>query len=86
MSKYTQDAKALLPLLGGRDNIVALTHCVTRLRFVLKDESITDVEGIEGLKSVKGTFTQAGQFQIVIGNDVDTFYNDFNELTGIETS
>ena len=86
MSKYTQDAKALLPLLGGRDNIVALTHCVTRLRFVLKDESITDVEGIEGLKSVKGTFTQAGQFQIVIGNDVDTFYNDFAELTGIETS
>ncbi len=86
MSKYTQDVQSMEVLLGGKDNIVALTHCVTRLRFVLKDESKADVEGIEALKSVRGTFTQAGQFQVVIGNDVDVFYNEFTALTGIESS
>ncbi|WP_246449026.1 PTS transporter subunit EIIB [Erysipelothrix inopinata] len=84
MGKYTQDSKDLLNYLGGKDNIAAVTHCVTRMRFVLRDAKNTDVEKIEALSSVKGTFTQAGQFQVIIGNDVDVFYNDFIDVSGIE--
>ncbi|MEG0328725.1 MAG: PTS system trehalose-specific EIIBC component [Erysipelothrix sp.] len=84
MGKYTQDSKDLLNYLGGKDNIAAVTHCVTRMRFVLRDAKNTDVEKIEALSSVKGTFTQAGQFQVIIGNDVDVFYNDFIDVSGVE--
>ena len=84
MSKYAQDAKVLLENIGGKENISAMTHCVTRLRFVLVDQSKANVEAIEAIPSIKGSFTQAGQFQIIIGNDVDTFYNELSELTGIQ--
>ena len=50
---------------------------MTRMRFVLADPEKADVAKIEALKSVKGTFTQAGQFQVIIGNDVSVFYNEF---------
>lgn len=70
--------------IGGKENIQAVSHCVTRMRFVLNDMSIADVENIESLKSVKGTFTQAGQFQVIIGNEVIQFYNEFIKYTGIE--
>lgn len=53
-------------------------------RFVLFDEKKADVERIEEIPSVKGTFTQSGQFQVIIGNDVQLFYNDFIEISGIE--
>ena len=84
MSKYAQDAKVLLENIGGKENISAMTHCVTRLRFVLVDQSKANIEAIEAIPSIKGSFTQAGQFQIIIGNDVDTFYNELSELTGIQ--
>lgn len=84
MAKYTQDAQALLKSIGGKENISAMTHCVTRLRFVLNDEDNADVAAIEAIPSVKGSFTQAGQFQVIIGNDVDTFYNELSSMTGIE--
>lgn len=83
MGKFHEDASALLQLVGGKGNIAAVTHCVTRMRFVLGDPSIADVPGIEKLKSVKGTFTQAGQFQVIIGNQVSDFYDDFVEVSGI---
>ena len=70
--------------IGGKENIQAVSYCVTRMRFVLNDMSIADVENIESLKSVKGTFTQAGQFQVIIGNEVIQFYNEFIKYTGIE--
>lgn len=84
MVKYIDDSKALLEYVGGRENIGAVTHCVTRMRFVLKDTSLTNKDKIESLKSVKGTFTQAGQFQVIIGNTVGDFYNDFIKVSGIE--
>ena len=84
MGKYIDDSKALLEYVGGRENIGAVTHCVTRMRFVLKDTSLTNKNKIESLKSVKGTFTQAGQFQVIIGNTVGDFYNDFIKVSGIE--
>lgn len=84
MSKYLEEAKELASLIGRKDNIDGLTHCMTRLRFVLADPKLADIEAIGKLASVKGTFTQSGQFQVIIGNDVATFYQTFVELTGIE--
>ena len=84
MGKYTQDAEELLRLVGGRENIAAVSHCVTRMRFVLTDTSRADVEAIEAMKVVKGCFTQAGQFQVIIGNAVADFYNDFVKVAGVE--
>ena len=84
MGKFENDSKELLKLVGGKENISAITHCVTRMRFVLNDLSKADKDGIEKLKSVKGTFTQAGQFQVIIGNEVSDFYNDFIAISGID--
>lgn len=84
MSKFEKDAAALLDLVGGKSNIQAVTHCVTRMRFVLVDPSLADIDGIEDLPSAKGTFTQSGQFQVIIGNEVQEFYNDFVKISGIE--
>ena len=84
MGKYTTDAAELLRLVGGRENIAAVSHCVTRMRFVLHDPGRADVKGIEAMKAAKGTFTQAGQFQVIIGNAVSDFYNDFVAVSGVE--
>ena len=83
MGKYREDATELLRLVGGRDNIVAVTHCMTRMRFALADPSKANVPAIEALKSAKGSFTQAGQFQVIIGNDVADFYDDFVAVSGV---
>ena len=84
MGKYQQDAAELLQHVGGKENIAAVSHCVTRMRFVLNDPAKADIAKIEGMKVVKGTFTQAGQFQVIIGNTVSDFYNDFIAVSGIE--
>ena len=84
MGKYQEDARELLAAVGGRENIAAVSHCVTRMRFVLNDPAKADVPRIEKIKSAKGTFTQAGQFQVIIGNTVNDFYNDFVAVSGIE--
>ncbi|MDN0068769.1 PTS system trehalose-specific EIIBC component [Collinsella ihumii] len=84
MAKYTEDAAKLLDLVGGKENISAVTHCMTRMRFVLVDEGKADVAAIEELSAAKGTFTQAGQFQVIIGNDVADFYQEFTKVSGIE--
>ena len=84
MGKYENDAKRLLDLIGGKENIQAVSHCMTRMRFVLVDPKKADEKAIEELPSVKGTFTQAGQYQVIIGNDVSVFYNEFTSYAGIE--
>ena len=84
MGKYTNDAKELLQLVGGKENIAAVSHCITRMRFVLNDPKKADIAKIEAMKVVKGSFTQAGQFQVIIGNTVADFYNDFTAVAGIE--
>ena len=84
MGKFAADAEQLLGLVGGKENINAVTHCMTRMRFVLVDPSKADVKGIEALPSVKGSFTQAGQFQVIIGNDVAEFFDEFTKISGIE--
>lgn len=84
MGKYSEDAKELLRLVGGKSNITAVSHCITRMRFVLQDPKKADVEKIEAMKAAKGCFTQSGQFQVIIGNGVADFYNDFVAVAGIE--
>ncbi|MGN0268373.1 MAG: PTS system trehalose-specific EIIBC component [Lachnospiraceae bacterium] len=84
MGKYAEDAKELLRLVGGKENIAAVSHCMTRMRFVLNDPKKADIEKIEAMKVVKGSFTQTGQFQVIIGNTVSDFYNDFIAVSGIE--
>lgn len=84
MGKYAEDAKELLHLVGGKENIAAVSHCMTRMRFALADPTKANVKAIEGMKAVKGCFTQSGQFQVIIGNTVADFYNDFVSQAGIE--
>lgn len=84
MAKYQADVRALLEYIGGKENIRAVSHCMTRMRFVLVEPSKADTEKIEAIPAVKGTFTQAGQFQVIIGNDVAIFYNEFTSYAGIE--
>lgn len=84
MGKYQADAKQLLADIGGKENVAAVTHCATRMRFVLNDQSKANEKAIEEIPSVKGMFTNAGQFQVIIGNDVADFYNDFSAISGIE--
>lgn len=84
MADFKKDAADLLEYIGGPDNISAVTHCATRMRFVLNDPSAADVKKIEGIPAVKGTFTQAGQFQVIVGNEVPMFYNEFTKQSGKE--
>jgi PTS system trehalose-specific IIC component len=84
MADFRNDAKELLEAIGGKDNVNAVTHCATRMRFVLDNPSNADTDRIENIPSVKGTFTQAGQFQVIIGNRVADFYNEFSDLSGLE--
>lgn len=81
MAKYSNDARLLADYVGGVENIIAVTHCLTRMRFVLKKMSLVAIDKIEDLDSVKGTFTRAGQFQIIIGSDVDDFFKLFSNIT-----
>ena len=84
MGKYDNDVKRLLELVGGKGNIQAVSHCMTRIEILLIDPKKADEKAIEDLPSVKGTFTQAGQYQVIIGNDVSVFYNEFTKYAGIE--
>ena len=84
MGKFEKEAKDLLDAIGGKENVTAVSHCATRMRFVLGDDKKANVKAIEAIPAVKGTFTNAGQFQVIIGNDVPIFYNDFTAVSGIE--
>lgn len=84
MGKFEKDVQALISLVGGKENIAAVTHCATRMRFVLNDPQKADEAAIEELAAVRGVFTNAGQFQVIIGNEVPTFYQEFVQLSGLE--
>ena len=84
MVDFNKDAKDLLEYIGGPDNISAVSHCATRMRFVLNDPAAANIKKIEDIPAVKGTFTQAGQFQVIIGNEVPQFYNAFAKVSGKE--
>ena len=83
MSKYENLAKEILENVGGKENINSLTHCVTRLRFRLKDESKANDEALKNNPGVVTVMKSAGQYQVVIGNHVPLVYADVCELAGI---
>jgi PTS system trehalose-specific IIC component len=84
MGAYQQSVEKIVEAVGGKENIAAATHCVTRLRFALKDERKVDKEALENIDIVKGSFSANGQFQVVIGQGlVDKVYDEMVEITGI---
>ncbi|KMK51266.1 PTS system trehalose(maltose)-specific transporter subunits IIBC [[Actinobacillus] muris] len=78
-----QNVDKLIELIGGRENIATVTHCITRLRFVLNDETKVDGKGIEALPMVKANFSTGGQYQVVIGQEVGDYYNVLLQKTGL---
>ena len=77
---YENTAKKILQRVGGKDNVINLVHCMTRLRFTLKDESIVDDEAVKKTKGVMGIMKKGGQYQIIIGNNVGNVFNELNKL------
>ncbi|MCM3585919.1 PTS system trehalose-specific EIIBC component [Mesobacillus maritimus] len=84
MSVDKKSVEQIVQAVGGKDNISAATHCVTRLRLALKDEGKVDKESLENVSLVKGSFSTNGQFQVVIGQGtVDKVYKEMVAITGI---
>lgn len=82
--EYAKEAREIVKAVGGKENISKATHCVTRLRFALKDEDKVDVTALENLDIVRGTFSANGQYQVVIGQGtVDKVYAAMAQETGI---
>lgn len=83
MGKYEKLAKDIIQNVGGKDNILSLTHCVTRLRFNLADESKANDDVLKNMDGVVTVMKTAGQYQVVIGNHVPDVYNDVCKVAGI---
>ena len=79
-------AKAILDHIGKEENIKNLTHCVTRLRFTLKDRKKADVKYIEQLEGVLGVQEQNGQIQVSVGSKVTKDYQALTALTAFNES
>lgn len=78
-----ENTRELLALIGGRENIISLGHCLTRLRLVLHDEQQINIKNLERNELVKGSFSANGQFQIIIGPGlVDKVYNELARQSG----
>ena len=81
--KNRKIAEEVLNAVGGSENIVSVTHCMTRLRFVLKDQSIPNKKKIESIKGVMGTNIAGGQYQVIVGNSVGNVYRELVEISGV---
>ena len=77
---YAVTAREIVDKVGGESNIVSATHCMTRLRLVLKDEGVVDDEKVKGIPGVVGVMRKSGQYQIIIGNNVAKCYAEFTKL------
>ncbi len=78
-------AKEIVALVGGKENIAHVTHCMTRLRFNLHDDQLANKEMLEKTKGVMGTMKSGGQFQVIIGNDVAQVYKEIMKSTDVTT-
>ncbi|BCJ94333.1 hypothetical protein acsn021_19020 [Anaerocolumna cellulosilytica] len=76
---YKETATSILEKIGGKENIIRITHCATRLRFQLRAEEIAETEEIKKIPGVVGVITQGDQYQIVIGSEVDDVYKPLVE-------
>ena len=81
---YRKLAEEILQNVGGTDNISGLTHCATRLRFNLKDESKAKTDVLKGIKGVMGVVSSGGQYQVIIGSDVASVYRPLTEMANLK--
>lgn len=81
--KYENLSKQIIKAVGGKNNIISVVHCATRLRFTLKDESKANDEEVKAIKEVLSLVKKGGQYQLVIGNNVDLVYNDLVKIANI---
>ena len=80
---YGQLAKEVVAAVGGKDNIINVTNCMTRLRFVLKDDTIPNKDEVSKIKGVKGVMNQGGQYQVIIGTHVSEVVKFAKKEAGI---
>ncbi len=83
---YKKTAEQIVENIGGKENIASLTHCITRVRFKLKDNSKASAEVVKKIPGVINVIEQGGQFQVVIGNEVEDVFNAVQDVTGITGS
>lgn len=84
MGKYKQLAQDIIKNVGGKENINGLTHCITRLRFKLKDESIANDDALKNMGDIVTVMKSGGQYQVVIGNHVEAVYKDVVEIIDLD--
>lgn len=80
MGKYHELAKEIVKNVGGKENISGLVHCITRLRFTLRDEKIAKDDVLKDMEGVVTVMKSGGQYQVVIGNHVPEVFEDVMEL------
>lgn len=80
MGKYSNLAKEIVDGVGGKDNVISLIHCFTRLRFVLKNEDLADTESLKNNKDIVDIIQRGGQYQVVIGMNVESVFDEINEI------
>ncbi|EPU0812859.1 PTS trehalose transporter subunit IIBC [Morganella morganii] len=83
---HSDELDKIIKFTGGKENISTVSHCLTRLRFVLNDPELADIESIKKIPGVKGCFNNAGQFQIIIGMNVGDYYRGLIEKLNISES
>lgn len=86
MGKYENLAKSIVANVGGKDNILNIAHCVTRLRFTLKDEAKANDEVLKNMDGVITVMKAGGQYQVVIGNHVPEVFKDTCAVVGIDNT
>lgn len=82
--KYQALCETIIEKVGGRDNVKDVSHCITRLRFHLKDESKADTEGLKATKGIIDVIQAGGQYQVVVGATVDAIYQDLVQVGGFQ--
>lgn len=83
-NKNEQIAQAILPLVGGKENVVQAVHCMTRLRLTLKDYDAANMAEIKKVSGVMGCQQTGGQLQIIIGTNVGGVYEEFLKVSGVK--
>ena len=76
MGKYQALAREIVKNVGGKDNVSGLVHCITRLRFTLRDEGIAKDQALKDMEGVVTVMKSGGQYQVVIGNHVPEVFED----------
>ena len=82
--KFEREAEEIIKLVGGKDNVVSLVHCATRLRFKLKNTSVANKAELEKMKDVLSVVNSGGQYQVVIGNKVSDYFDTITKKLGLK--